>query len=148
MQIHKCQFLSHLCGESLNVSPTLVIWLVYKVSHISGSRWVIVAHHMTIQTCRYLNSYISVRISQFLTQAWPDFGLSRSPNVGGWNSWFHFFWQISPDFSKIFCLPMNSRDVVPKDVPGLGWGGYVIQEWVGHGELGWAMQGWDVENIN
>ena len=34
--------------------------------------------------------------------------------------------------------PMNSRDVLPKNVPGVGWGG------VGHvgGAVGWIMWGW------
>ena len=39
--------------------------------------------------------------------------------------------------------PMNSRDVLPKNVPGVGW---VMQGWggscrggVGHGGVGWVM---------
>ena len=36
--------------------------------------------------------------------------------------------------------PMNSRDVLPKNVPGVGWGG----SWrggVGHAEVGWSGVG-------
>ena len=52
--------------------------------------------------------------------------------------------------------PMNSRDVLPKNVPGVGWGGscrggmgHVGVGWggsyrggVGHTGVGWVMQGW------
>ena len=43
--------------------------------------------------------------------------------------------------------PMNSRDVLPKNVPGVGWGGvghdgvrWVMVVWggVGHGGVGWG----------
>ena len=36
--------------------------------------------------------------------------------------------------------PMNSRDILPKNVPGVGWGG-VIKGWggVGHAEVGCVM---------
>ena len=32
--------------------------------------------------------------------------------------------------------PMNSRDVLPKNVPGVGWG------WGGVGHVGWGGVGW------
>ena len=36
--------------------------------------------------------------------------------------------------------PMNSRDVLPKNVPGVGWGwGGVDGGGVGHVGVGWAM---------
>ena len=37
--------------------------------------------------------------------------------------------------------PMKSRDVLPKNVPGVGW---VIQGWGGvcHAGVGWVIQGW------
>ena len=37
--------------------------------------------------------------------------------------------------------PMNSKDVLPKNVPGVGW---VIQGWGGsyRGGVGWVIQGW------
>ena len=47
--------------------------------------------------------------------------------------------------------PMNSRDVLPKNVPGVGWGGvggvgwWVMVGgvgWVGHGGVGWGGVGW------
>ena len=50
--------------------------------------------------------------------------------------------------------PMKSRDVLPKNVPGMGgvgWGvscrggvGYVMQGWGGicHAGVGWIIQGW------
>ena len=47
--------------------------------------------------------------------------------------------------------PMKSRDVLPKNVPGVGWGGvmscrggWVIQRWGGshRGGVGYVMQGW------
>ena len=55
--------------------------------------------------------------------------------------------------------PMKSRDVLPKNVPGVGWGqvgcvmqvwdgsyrggvGYVMQGWVGHTGVGYVIQGW------
>ena len=42
--------------------------------------------------------------------------------------------------------PMNSRDVLPKNVPGVGWGrvGWGGSCWggVGHVGVGWVMQGW------
>ena len=34
--------------------------------------------------------------------------------------------------------PMNSRDVLPKNVPGVGWGG-VGWGWLVHGGVGWVM---------
>ena len=46
--------------------------------------------------------------------------------------------------------PMNSRDVLPKNVPGVWWGrvGWVMVGWggscrggVGHAGVGWVMQG-------
>ena len=48
--------------------------------------------------------------------------------------------------------PMNSRDVLPKNVPGVGWGGvsHAGMGWggscragVGDIGVGWVMQGWD-----
>ena len=43
--------------------------------------------------------------------------------------------------------PMNSRDVLPKNVPGVwvGVGGWVMQEWggVGHGGVVWGGVRWD-----
>ena len=33
--------------------------------------------------------------------------------------------------------PMNSRDVLPKNVPGIRWGGSC------RGGVGWVMVGWD-----
>ena len=46
--------------------------------------------------------------------------------------------------------PMNSRDVLPKNVPGVGWGGVdhvgVGWGWGGGGScrggVGWVMSGW------
>ena len=48
--------------------------------------------------------------------------------------------------------PMNSRDVLPKNVPGVGWGGGWGGSWWGGvgwggvgswwGGVGWVMQGW------
>ena len=38
--------------------------------------------------------------------------------------------------------PMNSRDVLPKNVPGVGWGGWVGVSWwggVGHVGVEWVM---------
>ena len=32
--------------------------------------------------------------------------------------------------------PMKKGSFVPKNVPGVGWGG------VGHAGVGWVMQGW------
>ena len=39
--------------------------------------------------------------------------------------------------------PMKSRDVLPKNVPGVGWVGCVIQGWGGVGlvGVGWVMVG-------
>ena len=39
--------------------------------------------------------------------------------------------------------PMKSRDVLPKNVPGVGWVGWVIQRWGGvcHAGVGWVIQG-------
>ena len=34
--------------------------------------------------------------------------------------------------------PMNSRDVLPKNVPGVGWGGS-CRGGVGHAGVGWVM---------
>ena len=36
--------------------------------------------------------------------------------------------------------PMNSRDVLPKNVPGVGWGGSCRGE-VGHVGVGWGWGG-------
>ena len=47
--------------------------------------------------------------------------------------------------------PMNSRDVLPKNVPGVGWSrvGCIMVGWggscrggVGHAGVRWVMQGW------
>ena len=39
--------------------------------------------------------------------------------------------------------PMNSRDVLPKNVPGVGWDGVgwggSCRGVVGHAEMGWVM---------
>ena len=44
--------------------------------------------------------------------------------------------------------PINSRDVLPKNVPGVGWGGWVMVGWggscrgrVGHAGVGWVIVG-------
>ena len=39
--------------------------------------------------------------------------------------------------------PMNSRDVLPKNVPGVGWGGGGVSHvGVGLGGVGWGGWGW------
>ena len=38
--------------------------------------------------------------------------------------------------------PMKSRDVLPKNVPGVGWGGSCRGRGVGWGGVWWVTQGW------
>ena len=35
--------------------------------------------------------------------------------------------------------PMKKGSFVPKNVPGVGWGGWVMKGW---GGVGWVMKGW------
>ena len=37
--------------------------------------------------------------------------------------------------------PMKKGSFVPKNVPGVGWGGWVGHEGVGWGGVGWVMKG-------
>ena len=51
------------------------------------------------------------------------------------------FCFLSTEKGDIVKQPMKSRDVLPKNVPGVGWVGHVGVEWDGscRGGVGWVM---------
>ena len=84
-------------------------------------------------------------------------GRSASPGSQHWNFHINFKKKSFIVYQKgdLVKYPIKSRDVLPKNVPGVRWGGVgcVMQGWggvchagvggVGHAGVGWVIQGWD-----